>query len=177
MHAPPRAIRRSVVVLTCLLFGTSSAADGGWIRPAAYCHPSPVHREAAPGSSLSVPYVRARGAQIHGFLFYFGIAELASETEAVLYTKGQAPGGAATKILWTVPAIGEAQPLQIVGKRRFGPGRFSMRIGPALGTPPIAGTVQYPSIVHVPQPGCWRVTLRSGSLLGQLEFRVKAAAR
>jgi hypothetical protein len=177
MHARPRTISTSVVLSTCLLVGTSSAAEGGWIRPGEYCHPSPVHREAAPGSSLSVPYVRARGAQIHGFLFYFGIAELASEMEAVLYTKGHAPGGAATKILWTVPANGEAQPLQIVGRRRFGPGHFSMRLGPALGTSPIAGTVQYPSIVHVPQPGCWRLALRSGSLRGQLEFRVKPAVR
>lgn len=164
-----------LVLSIFLVVVTAPAAYGGWIRLGANCRPDPVHREAAPGSSLSVPYVKARRAPIHGFLFYFGIPELASETEAVLYTKGRAPSDAATKILWTVPSVGGTGSLHIVGKRRFGRGHFSESFGPAGGTSPIPGTRQYPTLIRVPRPGCWQLTLRSGRFVGRLEFRVWAA--
>lgn len=93
-------------------------------------------------------------------------------TEASIYPGAFYPGGRGTKLLW-VPAnpnrIGTS--LAIIGRRMDRPGNFRQQAGVAYGqTPPLVGPM-FPSIVNVPSPGCWTLTVRTGRTAGISVFR------
>src|SRR5205807_2061736 len=62
------------------------------------------------------------------------------------------PGGV-TKILWRLPRAGSM--LTLTGKRLDGSGTFVEHW-------PTVGGGAFPSILDVPQEGCWSLSLRSG---------------
>jgi hypothetical protein len=118
------------------------------------CPATTVHYGAAPGGT---PWV-ASGA-ITGRLFAYGGRTLMdgrvnSSDGLVLYTHGRTPSGA-TKILWVVrKRFGPT--LTLRATRLDGPGTFMQRFTHGGG--------QFPSIVDVPQAGCWRLSLRTGTV-------------
>jgi hypothetical protein len=125
-------------------------------------HPEPYHgRTTAPPG---LPWMRAtpRSSRIIGFLFY--ISPGATGDVAALHTGGRMPDGAATKILWFITKPGAQRTLLIVGRNRRGAGTMRERV-PAAST-------GYPSILTIPTAGCWRLTLRSGSVSGQVTLTV-----
>lgn len=87
---------------------------------------------------------------------------------AATYAGGRWPNGANTKILWFVvnPPSGR---LELRGLRLDGSGSFQQTES-AAGSP----TYAFPSIVVVPEPGCWLVHAQNGSRGAVLVIRVLA---
>ncbi len=71
----------------------------------------------------------------------------------MIYTRGDGPV-VSTKVLWLARRPG--QWLVVSGRRLDAAGSFSERWR-------TVGSGQFPSIVVVPDPGCWRLSLRTGS--------------
>lgn len=93
-------------------------------------------------------------------------------TEASIDPGSVYPGGKGTKIMW-VPTHPKRIGLSLVikGKRLDGPGDFHLLRRAARGqTPPLVGPL-FPTIVNVPSPGCWLLTLRTGRTAGIAVFR------
>ncbi len=104
---------------------------------------------------------------ITGHLFYGHGARGAA---AELHTHGLMPDGGTTKILWLIDHGTVGSALTIDGRNLTGPGRSHQTFPEAGGgTFPYS---QYPSIVDVPTPGCWRFHVRSGSVTGEVTLRV-----
>jgi hypothetical protein len=88
---------------------------------------------------------------------------------AAMYAGGHWPGGANTKILWIVdnPPSGR---IELRGLRLDGQGSFQQMESAA-----VSPAYAFPSIVVVPEPGCWLVHALNGSRGGVLVIRVLAA--
>lgn len=114
-----------------------------------------------PGAPAGVPWIHA--GPVYGYLFYYEAAgPWKSQTDRVMITPGGGiPGQYATKILWHVP--GGSGIVSIDGQRLDGRGHFRQRFS-------VTGRNDYPSIVHVPSPGCWRITVTSGRRSGRFAF-------
>jgi hypothetical protein len=130
----------------------------------ATCTANQVHyhqnRDAGAGL-MELPWVAAgRGpTRIVGYLFYYsaflGDRRFNQAPHLVMPTGGGIPNRVAAKVLW-VPRKGGGRTLLIAGRRLDGPGAFRHResaTGPG-----------FPSIVEIPEPGCWQLTLKTGSL-------------
>jgi hypothetical protein len=120
----------------------------------AACPASTVHYGA---TSAGTPWVTS-GA-ITGRLFAYGGRTLMDgrvngSDGLVLYTHGRTLSGT-TKILWSVRK-GFGARLTLRATRLDGPGAFTQRFAHGGG--------QFPSIVDVPQAGCWRLSLRTGKV-------------
>ncbi len=123
------------------------------------CPASTVHYGA---TSVGTPWVRSGG--ITGNLFAYSGSVLMdgrvnSSDGLVLYTRG-GTGNPAMKVLWTTR--GGAGMLTVLGKRLDAAGAFKQRF---------AGRQEFPSIVKIPTAGCWRLSVRSGSLRGAFVVR------
>ena len=108
-------------------------------------------------------------AGIVGHLFYYTAVKAWMRARAPglqIYTGGQTPNGRASmKVLWDFPPVTTALPVQLHGKRLDRSGSFVQTLSPA--EPTRSGPTQYPSIVDVPVPGCWRLTLTIGTTVGR----------
>jgi hypothetical protein len=60
--------------------------------------------------------------------------------------------------------------LRLVGRRMDGPGRFTDSFA-GVGYEGSDGAPSYASIIDIPRPGCWRLTLTSGSLRATVDMR------
>jgi len=114
------------------------------------CPASTVHYGATP---VGTPWVRS-GA-ITGNVFAYGgqtlmDARVSTSDGLVLYTHG-GTGNPATKILWVMRRASAR--LILHGTRLDAPGAFTQRF---------AGGREVPSIVKIPEAGCWRLALRAG---------------
>jgi hypothetical protein len=134
----------------------------------ASCPMSHVHYSrdtTADGGLRSIPWIAtAPGGMFHAHLFLYGgmpwprLRLLGARIFTTVKTRSVSP-----KVLWTSRRPGSAATLSISGKRLDKPGHFS---GLATRVP---GN-QFHSYVEVPQAGCWRVTVKSGKLVGAVTF-------
>jgi hypothetical protein len=137
--------------------GTASTVAG---RASATCGASRVHYERFPYASPDVkalPWVLAEPASVRlaGHLFYYDAHNpwaARRRSDWRIYTGGKSPDGRVNmKVLWTAaPPVSAARSLTVRGVRIGQPGRFAQVL--AVG----------PSILKVPRPGCWRLTLKAG---------------
>jgi hypothetical protein len=88
-----------------------------------------------------------------------------ADRRALLYVGGRSPDGMNMKVLWIVRRHWGAS-LKLDGRRLDRPGAFTQRFPMALS--PVGN---FPSIVVVPRAGCWRLTARTGALVGRLVVR------
>lgn len=120
------------------------------------CNPNLLHSgKAADGSG--VPWMRAAGpaTDLIGHVFYQPPSGSRS-AYAVLPVGGQDSVGTAAKVLWVFRGSPQvAAEMELTATLRNGPNR-------AQATFPGAGGASFPSIVNLPVPGCWDLTLRSG---------------
>lgn len=156
-------MRRSasaIPVLALVLFASTAAwSEGPADAGARTCIGARVHYEAGPDRDLRrLPWVSAgrRGREVVGYLFYYG-EELRSGPRLRIYPGGELPGGGSTKILWVVRQP-DSSTLTILGRRLDGAGAFRQDERSARGP---SGVV-FPSIVDVPDTGCWLLTVRNG---------------
>jgi hypothetical protein len=160
-----------VVVFTPPLVG---AMDGGTRRSnhqarlgeARGCPASRVHYERfrGPGPAVkTLPWVLAEPHAIGlvGHLFYYDAHNPWARRHMSgwrIYTGGKSPDKRINmKILWTAPPpISDARSLVVRGTRIVRPSHFSQVLD--VG----------PSILNVPRPGCWHLTLQAGRAVTSL---------
>jgi hypothetical protein len=131
-----------------------------------------VHPDAEPNGLLpAIPWVRAdpQSSQVDAFLFYYAGAPFANRRDprATIYTNGKSPNGAATKIMWVIPKSTDR--LTIIGTRIPDGTEFKQDVDSI-------GSGWFPSGIVVPEPGCWRLNLRSGGTRAEVVFRAVAGA-
>jgi hypothetical protein len=134
------------------------------------CEASPVHKDPNPrlGTARWIGLTPSSAG-----LYAIGSVSVDPDgMEASIYPGSFYPGGAGTKIMW-VPTRREqiGTSLVIIGKRLDRSGSFRQVERVAYGqTPPLVGPL-FPSIVNIPSPGCWMLTLRTGRVAGISVFR------
>ena len=129
---------------------------------ASACVSAPVSYIDPPDAGAPhIPWIHA--GPVVGYLFYYGASgPWKSTTDHVLITTGGGPpAGYATKILWHVR--GGRGGVRVIGTQLDGVGHFRQGFS-------TSGGLFFPSIVKVPSPGCWRVTVRSGGHVGRFAF-------
>ena len=119
-------------------------------RAAEGCGHSHVYRGAPPAwateNAPELPYVISNGASAVGYLFAHPLRAVNSHSTT------------RDKILWYVRLPRNGHPLHIRARLRGRPGPVVHVEEPANSSP---GEI-YPSLVDVPTPGCWHVTLSWG---------------
>ncbi len=111
-----------------------------------------------------MPWVKANKlvSGITAHLFYYDIHNqwrTSGLGPMHIYTDGGGQSGQSTKILWITPNRGSGRNLTVTGTRTDAPGSFK-QIFPGAG--------YYPSIVNVPDAGCWKLALKTGRLTGTI---------
>jgi hypothetical protein len=121
---------------------------------------------------VRLPWIAAGrpGRRVIGHLFYYG-EQLRKQSgdRLTIYTGGDPPSGGSTKVLWMVRPLYTSKVI-IAGRQLDGAGTFEEQFRSASSTD---GTV-FPSIVDVPNAGCWLLTIRNGPVVGR--FAVVAIA-
>jgi hypothetical protein len=130
------------------------------------CDASRVHYEPFPYTSPDLkrlPWVLAEPGSVRlaGHLFYYDAHNpwaVRHRSDWRVYTGGKAPDRRVNmKVLWTAaPPVSDAPSMTIRGVRIRPPSRFKQVV--AIG----------PSILEVPRPGCWRLTLKAGRITTRL---------
>jgi hypothetical protein len=160
-------MRLFVVGLVILAAGAapSSSGAGGPV-----CRASAVHYRTVPAPrGVGGPWVASTNAAFRGYLFYWGATRWArSRARNVRIFTAKARVGVHPKVLWVALRRSSAT-LVIRGRRLDGAGSFTARY-------PATSGGQFPSYVTVPSAGCWRVTVRSGSLQGSVTFAASDSA-
>jgi hypothetical protein len=145
------------------------------------CRPARVHRPPYPGRGKGLdglPWIagRPRSTGLVGLVWFFS-PEWNPTGRARIWAGGRAPDGANTKMLWVFlgdeAADRAGDDLRVVGRRLDGPGRFSDSFA-GVGYEGSDGAPSYASIIDIPRPGCWRLTLTTGSLRATVDMRAIA---
>ena len=113
------------------------------------------------GEDASVGPCSADLVEAGRHLFYYGAQNPWAAHHSVdwrIYTGGKSPDKRVNmKVLWTaVPPVSDAPSLSVRGVRIGRPGSFVQVL--AVG----------PSILKIPRPGCWRLTLKAGGTTSHL---------
>lgn len=148
--------------------------------PGPRCHLPRVEYKPYPGHGEGldqIPWVRG-GPESSGLvaLLWYWPEEWSNRhlREARIFTGGVAPAGYNVKILWTFlspSAKGRGGgDLVVHGRRVNGPGSFRESFA-AISHAGKRGAPSYASIIDVPVPGCWRLTLTTGELTTNVDFR------
>jgi GNAT superfamily N-acetyltransferase len=191
--------RIALPILPALLAFGAAACGGSDAAPAAEspppssaaakapvaCEPARVHYTPYPGGDerrLQIPWIAGKPAALGlvGLLWYWPDEWRRQRVEqARIYTGGVAPQGWNVKILWAFVAPsakgqGGGEVL-VEGHRLDGPGRFEARFS-AIGYAGQQGAPSYASIIDVPRPGCWRLTLSTGELKADVDVRAEDGA-
>jgi hypothetical protein len=139
-----------------------------------------VRYGAYPGSSEGLsrlPWVRGEPSDtgLVGLLWYWPQEwQKRHLREARIFTGGVAPAGYNVKILWAFLAPSAkgrgASELVVEGDPLDGGRAFEQEFA-AIGYAGQKGAPSYASIIDVPHPGCWRLTLKTGDLTASVDFR------
>jgi hypothetical protein len=120
-----------------------------------------------------LPWIAAspRSTGLVGHLFYYDRRnpwERARASSLRMYSEGESPDGRLSmKILWEVPRGSVPQFLDVHATRIDGSGSTFQQL-PATSS----DVSQFPSIIDIPAPGCWRLTLRAGATTGHVVMKV-----
>ena len=142
------------------------------------CRPARVRQAPYPGHGKgldTLPWIAGtpRGPGLVGLIWYFP-TDRDNVHRARIWAGGKAPQGYNTKMLWVFLGDGAqdraSTELRVTGRRMDGPGRFADSFA-AIGYEGSDGDPSYASIIDIPRPGCWRLTLTSGSLRASVDMR------
>jgi hypothetical protein len=175
------------VIAVALLFGCGgakpasapTAAARATATPAAGpCSPATVHRTPYPGHGKGlegIPWIAGspRDTGLVGLAWYWP-TNWPHVREARIFTGGMAPAGYSTKMMWvfldpSAKQLADDQ-LRVAGRRMDGPGRFSDTFA-GIGYEGSGGAPSYASIIDIPKPGCWRLTLTTGKVEATVDLR------
>jgi len=156
----------------------ASGSPVGVVGPEA-CRTMRIQYRPYPGDIRGVgriPWIRGEpaGTRPVALLWYWPTSWTRHHIRvARIFTGGIAPAGYNVKVLWTFLAPAArgrgGRDLIVRGHQIDGPGSF--RAGPfsVIGNAGQRGAPSYASIIDVPHPGCWRLSLRTGRLAAQFE--------
>jgi hypothetical protein len=143
----------------------------------AACNHPRVHHTPYPGGDermSGIPWIEGEPSEIRpvGLLWYWPEAWGRSR-KARVFTGGVGPGGVSAKVLWAflAPSVrgkGDTE-LVIEARNLDGPGTWRETFA-AIGYEGQEGAPSYASIVDLPSPGCWRLTLTSGDLKATIDL-------
>ena len=170
---PLTRLSACAAVTAAIAAASATTAGGeGEAHAAATCPATPVHyaprKNVGTRAALTMPWVVAapRRSHIIGYLFYYGrgSALVARRKRGlIVYTRGRTPDGEATRIMWTGEKhVGNF--VTVTGRRLDARGSFRTRV-------PDRGGAQFITDLHVPRPGCWRLTMRSYAIFARVTFR------
>jgi len=162
--------------------GTVAAANprsGG--APSQSCVAPVVHYTPAPGArqmDLSgIPWIRGepQDSGLVALLWYWPRTWTKQHVaEGRIFTGGVAPAGYNVKVLWMFlsPHARQrsARDLVVTGDRLDGTGGFTERFS-VIGDEADQTAPAYASIIDVPSPGCWRLSLTTGRLKASIDVR------
>ena len=146
--------------------------------PAA-CRPARVHHTPYPGGDErlhGIPWVRGepRSLEPVGLLWYWNQDRWGKSRTAWIFTGGTAPEGYNAKVLWAFLAPDARDRgggrLTVEGRNMDAPGTFRDTFA-AISYEGQEGAPSYASIIDLPSPGCWRLTLTTGELKAQVDLR------
>jgi hypothetical protein len=143
--------------------------------PTPACDPPRVHYTPYAGGDRrldGIPWIEGTDSGLVGLLWYW--PKEWRHREARIFTGGVAPQGYSAKLMWVfldpeAKDRGGAE-LLVEGRRLNGPGRIRERFA-AIGYAGQQGAPSYASIVDLPKPGCWRLTLTTGDLRATVDMR------
>jgi hypothetical protein len=142
------------------------------------CHPPRVRHTPYPGGDQrlsGIPWVRGepRSSGLVGLLWYWR-EEWGASTDARVFTGGVAPDGMSAKVLWAFldpSARDRGGPALVVEARNLdAPGEWRETFA-AISYDGQEGAPSYASIIDLPSPGCWRLSLRTGGLEAQVDLQ------
>ncbi len=157
-----RVLALGIVTATCLALAGESAGD----RARASCPMSHVHYAPFAGEPTSLkplPWTStAPGAKFKAYLFFYPNTSWGRQhlLGARIFTIRK-PRDINPKVLWSTRVHGYNLKLRMTGRRLDAPGSFAKTYN---------GFGDYPSYVEIPAPGCWRITVTTGSVSGSLVF-------
>jgi hypothetical protein len=167
--------RAAATLAAIAVGGLASAAPATSRTEAAACG-ARVHREPNPIlGTLSGGRWVAGSPRTSGLVGYLFGGEVVDGRFAV-YTGGLNPGTRTSeKILWIVPKRKRVGPRLAISGRKDGSTTVTYRRRLAE-----AGSVQppghqYPSILDLPVPGCWKLTLRTGKVSATVSVLAQVA--
>ncbi|MGC9974946.1 MAG: hypothetical protein ABSC36_06125 [Gaiellaceae bacterium] len=172
-------------LFAALLLPTAACAGGARVNASAtgeakasaakVCEATRVHYRSYKGvqKGLEVyPWISASPqAGLVGHLFYYPgqkVWQRKRLSKVRIYAGGQSPDGRMSmKILWEIrnQHVSEAS-MRVKGRRLDGKGSFSDIL---------AGKGQFPSIIDIPTPGCWQLTLKGAGATGSVTMIAVAA--
>jgi hypothetical protein len=172
-----KAFAAAAMVVLLAGCGGGSSPPRAASAPAGPCEPPSVHHTPYPGHGKGLdglPWISGQPADagLVGLIWYSS-PHWGRVRDARIWAGGKAPDGANTKILWVFlgrDAPDRAGPiLHVSGRRMDGPGRFIDSF-PGVGYEGAEGAPSYASIVDIPRPGCWRLTLTTGSVRATVDM-------
>jgi hypothetical protein len=170
----------AAAIASSLLFGSYSAkgapSTAARSNVASHCVATTVHYHPYQGVTAGLaqlPWISAspRSTELVGHLFYYDRRNAWTRERLSplhMYSGGESPDGRLSmKILWELRR-GSAPPLlDVLATRIDGPGSSFQQL-PSTSS----DASQFPSIVVVPTPGCWRLTLKAGTTTGHVVIDV-----
>ena len=163
-----------------LLLGSCSGNDGSntaaHSNVARSCPATTVHYRPYQGVSADLaqlPWITASplSAELVGHLFYYDRRndwERERLSPLRMYSGGESPDGRLNmKILWELRRGGAPLLLDVLARRIDGPGSSFQQL-PSTSS----DASQFPSIIDIPTPGCWRLTLKAAATTGHIVIDV-----
>jgi hypothetical protein len=167
--------RAAATLAAIAVGGLASAAPATSRTEAAACG-ARVHREANPTlGTLSGGRWVAGSPRTSGLVGYLFGGEVVNGRFAV-YTGGLNPGTRTKeKILWIVPKRKRVGSRLAISGRKDGSTTVTYRRRlPEAGSAQVPG-YNYPSILDLPVPGCWKLTLRTGKVTATVRVLAQVA--
>jgi hypothetical protein len=175
--------RRSAVIASlvlcaaCTANGEREMASSGVAASGAHCAATTVHyrpdKDAGAGLA-QLPWIAAAPASVHlvGYLFYYDASNVWTKKRLPglrMFSGGQSPDGRLSmKILWESRDLRAAPPVLGVREMRLdGLGSSSQQLASTS-----SDAAQFPSIIDIPTPGCWRLTFKAAGTMGQVTVLV-----
>jgi hypothetical protein len=110
-------------------------------------------------------------AELMGHLFYYDSGNTWKReglTSLHMYSGGESPDGRVSmKILWELRQASPPPVLKVRAKRIDGPGSSSQELASTS-----SDASQFPSVIDLPTPGCWRLTLTARATTGHVVVAV-----
>jgi hypothetical protein len=159
---------------------TTASTSTGQTTSAAPCHPPRVQYSNYPGDGeglAGLPWVRGEppDAGLVALLWYWPENWTKRQfREARIFTSGVALAGYNVKILWAFVAPSAkgrgGNELAVQGDPLDGGRGFKQEFA-AIGYAGQRDAPSYASIIDIPRPGCWRLTLKTAALRASVDFR------